>query len=57
MSEQPPDKHPTDEASRDDPLSDRSADDTDTGWGDDSPAGLDDDLERYAEDRPPHWEA
>ena len=34
------------------PEDERSADDTDRGWGEDGPA---DDDERFLRDRPPHW--
>ncbi len=40
----------------DDPMTERSTDDTDIGWGDEAPADAEEDLRRYAEDRPPHWE-
>lgn len=40
----------------DDVLPDRSADDTDTGWGAEPAPDPDEDASRYAEERPPHWE-
>ncbi len=37
-------------------LPERSADDSDTGWGDEVPADPDEQTRKYVEDRPPHWE-
>jgi len=42
-----------------DPLYERSADDSDTGWGELRPIQSDDARDedaRYEDDRPPHWE-
>ena len=40
----------------DEVLPQRGADDTDTGWGDEQATNPDEDVRRYDEDRPPHWE-
>jgi len=40
----------------DEVLPQRCADDTDTGWGDEQAPDPDEDVRRYDEDRPPHWE-
>ena len=37
-------------------LPSRSADDTDTGWGEPSSTDEDPDDERLTRERPPHWE-
>ncbi|MGB9377479.1 MAG: hypothetical protein WCB04_08200 [Mycobacteriales bacterium] len=46
----------TEPPDEDDVEAQRSADDTDTGWGDDPVPDPDGDTRRYDEDRPPHWE-
>jgi len=38
------------------PPVERSLDDTDAGWGDEIRSDPDDDLRRYTDDLPPHWE-
>lgn len=37
-------------------LPERSADDSDTGWGEVRAPDPDEEARHYAEDRPPHWE-
>ncbi|MFI9152835.1 hypothetical protein [Streptomyces sp. NPDC053367] len=38
----------------DDPLSQQSSDDTDSGWGERPAGGSGDDLKRFLDEKPPH---
>jgi len=47
----------TEQPDADEVLPQRSADDTDAGWGDERTPDPDEDARRFVDDRPPHWEA